>query len=68
METKFTQFLRSGGNGEFLIRRKAGAWVGEQTALSKKSEFPNYAALRDNFAGFAKSRTVITVSPGHAFQ
>ena len=50
METKFTQFLRSGGNGEFLIRRKADAWVGGRTALSIKSEFPNYAALRDNFA------------------
>ena len=50
METKFTQFLRSGGNGEFLIKRKADAWVGGRTALSIKSEFPNYAALRDNFA------------------
>lgn len=50
METKFTQFLRAGGNGEFLIRRKADAWVGGRTALSIKSEFPNYAALRDNFA------------------
>lgn len=50
METKFTQFLRAGGNGEFLISRKADAWVGRRTALSIKSEFPNYAALRDNFA------------------
>jgi SPP1 gp7 family putative phage head morphogenesis protein len=50
METKFTQFLRAGGNGEFLIRRRADAWVGVRTAFSIKSEFPNYAALRDNFA------------------
>lgn len=50
METKFTQFLRSGGNGEFLIRRKEDALIGGRTALSIKSEFPNYAALRDNFA------------------
>lgn len=50
METKFTQFLRAGGNGEFLIRRRADAWVGMRTAFSIKSEFPNYAALRDNFA------------------
>jgi hypothetical protein len=50
METKFTQFLRAGGNGEFLIRRRADAWVRVRTAFSIKSEFPNYAALRDNFA------------------
>jgi hypothetical protein len=50
METKFTQFLRAGGNGEFLIRRRADAWVGVRTTFSIKSEFPNYAALRDSFA------------------
>lgn len=50
METKFTQFLRSGGSGEFFIRRKADAWVGGRTAFSIKSEFPNYTALRDSFA------------------
>ncbi|MDP3198020.1 phage minor head protein [Tabrizicola sp.] len=50
METKFTQFLRTGGSAEFFIRRKADVWVGGRTALSIKSEFPNYAALRDNFA------------------
>jgi len=50
METKFTQFLRTGGDGEFLIRRKADAWVGGRIGFSVKSEFPNYAALRDDFA------------------
>ena len=50
METKFTQFLRTGGSVEFFIRRKADVRVGGRTALSIKSEFPNYAALRDNFA------------------
>ena len=50
METKFTQFLRTGGSGEFFLRRKADAWVGGQIAFSIKSEFPNYAALRDSFA------------------
>ena len=49
METKFTQFLRSGGNGEFCIRRKADVWVAGRTAYAIKSEFPNYAALRDSF-------------------
>ena len=57
METKFTQFLRTGGSAEFFIRRKADVWVGGRTALSIKSEFPNYAALRDNFA--ARLDTVI---------
>ena len=50
METKFTQFLRTGGSGEFFLRRKADAWVGRRIAFSIKSEFPNYAALRDSFA------------------
>lgn len=50
METKFTQFLRTGGNSEFCIRRKADVWVGGRTAFSTKSEFPNYSALRDSFA------------------
>ena len=49
METKFTQFLRSGRNGEFCIRRKADVWVAGRTAYAIKSEFPNYAALRDSF-------------------
>lgn len=50
METKFTQFLRTGGSGEFFIRRKADVWVGGRTAFSIKSEFPNFTALRDSFA------------------
>lgn len=49
METRFTKFLRSGGNGEFYIRRKAEVWVAGRTAYGIKSEFPNYAALRDSF-------------------
>lgn len=49
METKFTQFLRSGGNGEFCIWRKADVWVAGRTAYAIKSEFPNYAGLRDSF-------------------
>ena len=49
METKFTQFLRTGGSSEFCIRRKADVWVAGRTAYAIKSEFPNYAALRDSF-------------------
>jgi hypothetical protein len=69
METKFTQFLRAGGNGEFLIRRRADAWVGVRTAFSIKSEFPNYAALRDNFAArldaVIQSNTAMLCKPYH---
>jgi SPP1 gp7 family putative phage head morphogenesis protein len=50
METKFTHFLRAGGNGEFLIRREANGWSGGRTSFAIKSEFPGYAALRDSFA------------------
>lgn len=50
METKFTHFLRAGGNGEFLIRREANGWSGGRTSFAIKSEFPDYAALRDSFA------------------
>ncbi len=56
METKFTQFLRNGGNGTFLIRRAGDRWFGGRTDLASKSEFPNYTALRDGFA--AKQRFV----------
>jgi hypothetical protein len=56
METKFTQFLRFGGNGEFQFRRDGKSWVGN--GLSIKSEFPNYAALRERFAG--KLNEIIT--------
>jgi hypothetical protein len=50
METRFTQFLRSGGNGEFIFGRKSDVCVGRRTNYAIKSEFPNYAALRDDFS------------------
>ncbi len=50
METRFTQFLRSGGNGEFQFRHQGGTLVAVRSILSIKSEFPNYPALRENFA------------------
>lgn len=50
METRFTQFLRSGGTGEFQLRHRGGSWVAGGSALSIKSQFPNYSALRANFA------------------
>lgn len=48
METRFTQFLRPGGNAELQFRREGKPWVA--TGLSIKSEFPNYQALRERFA------------------
>jgi hypothetical protein len=50
METRFTQFLRSGGNGEFQLRHHGGTLVAVRSVLSIKSEFPNYSALRENFS------------------
>lgn len=49
MQTKFSQFLRFGGSGAFIVRRKGDAWIGTKIRVSTKSEFPNYAALRENF-------------------
>ena len=63
METKFARFLRSGGNGEFLIKRQGTSWVGVWPTLSCKDEFPNYAALRASFAerldGIIQSNTAM---------
>ncbi len=50
METKFSQFLRTGGNGEFVLAQAAGGLTARWTALSIKAEIPNIAALRDQFA------------------
>lgn len=49
MQSSFSQFLRTGGNGEFVLSRTAHGWVGRRVGLSVKSEFPNYASLRSAF-------------------
>jgi hypothetical protein len=51
MQSSFTQFMRTGGNGEFVLSRKAHGWVGQRVGLSLKSDFPDYAPLRIAFEG-----------------
>ena len=49
MQSSLSQFLRTGGNGEFVLSRAAHGWVGRRVALSLKSEFPGYETLRSAF-------------------
>lgn len=51
MQSSFSQFLRTGGNGEFVLSRTAHGWVGRRVGLSLKSEFPDYQNLRSTFEG-----------------
>lgn len=49
MQSNLSQFLRTGGNCEFVLSRKAHGWVGRRVGLSLKSEFPGYETLRSAF-------------------
>lgn len=49
MQNSFGQFLRTGGNGEFVLSRTTHGWSGSRVGLSIKGEFPNYQALRSSF-------------------
>lgn len=51
MQNNLSQFLRTGGNGEFVLSRKALGSVGRRVGLSLKSEFPGCEALRSAFEG-----------------
>jgi hypothetical protein len=51
MQSSFSQFLRTGGNGEFVLSRAAQGWVGRRVDLSLKSDFPGYENLRRAFEG-----------------
>jgi len=48
METKFTQFLRSGGRGAFVLSRSTRGIV--VRSLSRKADIPGLAALQQQFA------------------
>ena len=50
MQQSFGDFLRRGGNGQFVIARRDDRIVGRRLGLSLKSTFPNYSALRDDFS------------------
>lgn len=49
MQHSFGDFLRHGGNGQYVIAKRDGLIVGRQLGLALKSTFPNYSALRANF-------------------
>ena len=50
MQHSFSDFLRHGGNGHYVLARRDGHIVGRRAGLSLKSTFPNYSALRANFS------------------
>ena len=50
MQHNFGDFLRHGGNGQYVIERRHGRVVGRHVGLSLKSTFPNYSALRAGFS------------------
>lgn len=50
MQHSFSDFLRHGGNGRYVLARRDGLIVGRSAGLSLKSTFPNYSALRANFS------------------
>ena len=50
MQHSFGDFLRHGGNGQYVIARRDGHIVGRRLGLSLKSMFPNYSALRADFS------------------
>lgn len=49
MHQSFTDFLRHGGEGEFLLRKADTGVVGRRVGWSVKNSFPDYAALRQAF-------------------
>lgn len=49
MQHSFGDFLRHGGNGQYVIAKRDGLIVGRQLGLALKSTFPNYSALRADF-------------------
>lgn len=50
MQHSFSDFLRHGGNGNYVLARHDGRIVGRRVGLSLKSTFPNYSALRADFS------------------
>lgn len=46
MQHSFSDFLRHGGDGHYVLARRDGLIVGRRAGLSLKSTFPNYSDLR----------------------
>ena len=49
MQHNFRDFLRYGGNGQYVVSQHHGKVYGHRAAISIKSLFPGYAALRSDF-------------------
>lgn len=49
MHQSFSDFIRTGGEGEFLLRKSGGRVLGQRVNWSVKNDFPNYGALRSRF-------------------
>ena len=50
MQHTFSDFLRSGGEGEFVLSRSSMGIVGRRIGWAVKNTFPNYSDLRADFA------------------
>lgn len=50
METKFTQFLRSGGSGGFVLSRGTGGVHARPLSLARKAGIPGFVRLQEPFA------------------
>lgn len=49
MQHSFSDFIRHGGDSQYLLTRREGSIVGSRLGLKLKSTFPNYTALRVDF-------------------
>lgn len=50
MQHNFREFLRHGGNGQYVVTRHNGVVFGRRAAVSVKSVFPGYGDLRSEFS------------------
>jgi len=50
MHHTFSDFLRNGGNAQYIFEHRDGRVFGRQSILSFKSSFPNYTAVRADFS------------------
>ena len=50
MRHSFSDFLRHGGNGQYILWHRHGRTLGRRLTLSLKSDLPNYSALRAHFS------------------
>ena len=50
MQHSFSDFLRHGGNGQYVIAHRDGRIVGRRLGLSLETTFPNHSVLRADFS------------------